>query len=183
VGIVWNSPSRSSRSLVVSLLGWLILNAVIAIPDHLGWQNEVSWLACRWTGRPAIIGDSLDWGQDVARLGHWVSRNCKEGNVVICVYGFGGGEVYGLRPPRAKAIGRSGGNARYLALSENILFGYGSSATIELDGCYGTLDPLVREPLLRIRFIARVGRTIRIYRIEDLPFDFLPQERAAERGY
>jgi hypothetical protein len=56
---------------------WLFLDALTAVPDHLGWRNELGELCSR--SRPALLGDSRDSGQNLARLGTWVSRHSAEG--------------------------------------------------------------------------------------------------------
>ena len=176
-GQCWNSTSRVVRSVVIGLLGWLLLNAVVNPTDYLGWQNELGWAWNHWSGQPALIGDSLDWGQDLARLGDWVSRHSSEGSTLVCVYGLGDGDVYGLRSPSAKAVCTPSERARYLAVSKDILFGYesGSSVAIERDSCY--LGPQERQSLLQLKPFTTVGVTIQIYRVEDLPFD-LPKKHS-----
>jgi hypothetical protein len=160
---------ESSHHLrILALLTWLLLDAVIARPDHLGWQNEVGWAFLRWSDRPALIGDSLDWSQDLARLGRWVARHANEGSTLICIYGLGTGIPYGLQPPAARSISEPGDNPAYLAVSEDILHGYEQNS-IQVDDGRSWLDPDQRERLLRLRPFARVGRTIRIYRLRDCP--------------
>ena len=65
VGHAWSAGSRSVRLTSIPLLGWLLVNAVVSTPDHLGWQNELGWGWSCLSGRPALIGDSLDWCQDL----------------------------------------------------------------------------------------------------------------------
>ncbi len=64
----------SGRKLVPVLLAWMGIATVAAVPDHLGWQNELGWIWERYSGCPALTGDSLDWGQDLARLAGWVAQ-------------------------------------------------------------------------------------------------------------
>jgi hypothetical protein len=115
-----------------------------------------------------LAGVRLDWGQDLARLGRWVARHANEGSTLICIYGLGTGIPYGLQPPAARSISEPGDNPAYLAVSEDILHGYEQN-TIQVDDGRSWLDPDQRERLLRLRPFARVGRTIRIYRLRDFP--------------
>jgi hypothetical protein len=157
------------RLSIIVMLTWLLLNAVIALPDHLGWQNEVGWAFRHWSGRPALIGDSLDWGQDLARLGKWVAHHTNEGSTVICVYGMGTGVPYGLQPPAARSSFEPGDNPAYLAISEDILHGYGVKNSIQVADGRTWLNPDQRAGLLRLQPFALIGRTIRIYRLRDIP--------------
>jgi hypothetical protein len=167
-GQAWTSGSRIIRWAVIGLLGWLALDAVVGVPDHLGWQNELGWASSRWTGRPALIGDSLDWGQDLARLGNWASRHSTEGCTSACVYGFGSGEPYGLTPPIARPASDSPDGCSFLAVSEQLLLDDNQTSIITISGEPSYLSRTRRERLLNTRPFDRVGRTIRIYRIRDL---------------
>ena len=168
-GCSWSAGSRDIRWISIALLGWLAANAVVAVPDHLGWQNELGWGWSRSSGRPALIGDSLDWGQDLARLGDWTSRHSTNGDTIVCVYGLGDGEAYGLKPPSARSKAEPGDRATYLAVSEEIIVGQSverclsvarRASFLSLNQCGALLD---QQPY------ARVGRTIRVYRLNDLP--------------
>jgi hypothetical protein len=168
-GQAWNSQSRVLRSIVIGLLAWLALSAIVSHRDHLGWQNELGWAWSSWTGRPALIGDSLDWGQDQARLSSWVERHSIDGSTIVCVYGVGDAEPYGLKPPTARPMTGLAEHGYYLAVSENVLFGYESGICVQVAGARCSLDENEREILLRREPHTRVGRTIRIYRLRDLP--------------
>jgi hypothetical protein len=168
-GQAWSSRSFLHRSFVIGLLGWLALSAIVSHPDHLGYQNELGWAWRFWTGRPALIGDSLDWGQDQARLGSWVERHASDGGTIVCVYGLGDGEAYGLKPPNARPMNGLAEHCYYLAVSENVLFGYQPGICVQLAGGRGSLGENEREMLLLRQPQTRVGRTIRIYRLSDLP--------------
>ncbi len=167
-GCAWSSTSRLRRAATISLLAWLMLDALLALPDHLGAQNEVAWVWSRYAKQPALIGDSLDWGQDLVRLGSWVRRHGHEGGTQVCVYGLGVGEPYGLEPPAAISSGASSPPSTYLAVSEGILYGDRISNDVVIGGGYPTLDPDLVEKLKRLPPFQRIGRTIRIYRQKDL---------------
>jgi hypothetical protein len=118
--------------------------------------------------RPALIGDSLDWGQDLARLGAWVSRHGKEGSTLVCVYGMGRGEPYGLRRPESESGIVPDRPPYYLAVSANRLLGYESGATIEIGKRHWSLEARDRELLRALDPVDVVGRTIRIFRAQAL---------------
>jgi RNA polymerase sigma factor (sigma-70 family) len=162
-GQVFTARPRLIRWGAVGLLGWLAVNAVLALPDHLGWQNEVGRLCSRH--RPALLGDSLDWGQDLARLGAWVARHSAEGMTRVCVFGLGGGEPYGLVAPAALPASQHWEGATYVAVSANVLFGYEVAQGIAIGGHYARMTPEQRDFLLSREPCDRVGRTIRIYKL------------------
>ncbi|MHC5538912.1 ArnT family glycosyltransferase, partial [Singulisphaera rosea] len=116
------------------------------------------------------IGDSLDWGQDLARLSSWVSRHSAEGPTQLCVVGSGDTEPYGLGPPLAlpSQPTESGPKAEYLAVSEGILFGDRITSDAHIEGARPVLAPGLLLKLRRLPSIERVGRTIRIYRMIDV---------------
>ena len=78
LGRLCDCESRRVQRASIGLLAWLAVNAVLGTPDHLGWQNEFGTAWSCWTGRPALIGDSLDWGQDQSRLASWIIRHRQE---------------------------------------------------------------------------------------------------------
>jgi dolichyl-phosphate-mannose-protein mannosyltransferase len=166
LGQAWDGRSRWRRSATAGLLAWLLLNAVTGLPDHLGWRNELGQLCSR--DRPALIGDSLDWGQDLGRLARWISRHARDGSTLVCVYGLGEAEPYGIGPPAALPPSYPWERSAYLAVSENILFGYESDNCVDIGRARVYLDQNQRRAILRLRPFEWVGRTIRIYRLSDL---------------
>ena len=152
------------RCTVGCVLVWLLINAINGIPDHLGWQNEFGQAWSCWRDQPPLIGDSLDWGQDLARLSAWISRHAGRGSTLLCVYGLGTGEPYGLGQPASDSDVMPDRPPRYIAVSENQLFGYEPGVTIAIREHRWALGSRHRELLLELKPIARVGRTIRIYR-------------------
>ncbi len=173
-GRVWKLGGRRTRAIVLGLLAWLAVDAVAGVPDHLGWRNELGWLAERTVtrGRPALIGDSLDWGQDLARLGDWVRRQAAadEGKTLVFAYGLGAGEPYGLEPATAGTMGSRSewGGYRFVAVSADVLYGYEAENCVSIGGVDGAIDAGSIALLLGSPSAARVGRTIRVYRLADL---------------
>jgi hypothetical protein len=167
-GRALSTSSKAGRAGVLALLFWLLFNAITALPDHLGWHNEIGWAWSRATGKPPLIGDSLDWGQDLARLSRWVARHSDKGSTLICVYGLGETEPYGLRPPTARTTSDPGDRAAYLAVSEEVLLGDHISNYVGVAGSNSVLSEPQRETLMRCHPVDRIGRTIRIYRLRDV---------------
>jgi hypothetical protein len=167
-GIAWNSAGKTKRWTLLFLLSWLVFDAIVALPDHLGWQNELGEVWRCATGRPALIGDSLDWGQDLARLSAWVTGHSSEGSTLLSIYGMGEAEPYGLSPPLARPVSNPGERFTYLAVSEEILLGPASTNYIRIAGEPSRLSQTQRDLLLQTNPFDRVGRTIRIYRLDSV---------------
>ncbi len=165
IGRAWSAGCQEIRVSVIALIFWLATNAVVSIPDHLGWQNELGWAWSTWTGRPALIGDSLDWGQDLARLSDWVSRNSREGSTRICVYGLGDLEPYSRSVPADVPAATVSEAATYLAISSNILLGYESRYSVFVRGERCSFNESDRATLSQLQPFDYVGRTIRVYRV------------------
>jgi len=157
--------SSASRATAKVFLGWLAVNAALGVPDHLGWHNELGWAWERSRGLPVLIGDNLDWGQDLDRLGQWVKRHAVDGSTSVCVYGFGGGAAYGLSPPAARSISSGEVETTFLAVSANLLHDQRSPATISVGGTGAWLTPSLRSELLSRRPVDRVGCSISVYRM------------------
>lgn len=159
--------SRPVKHVVIGLLIWLGLDVGVGAPDYIGWQNEVGRMLMG--DRPALLGDSLDWGQDLVRLGEWVRSHAREGKTLVCAYGLGVGEPYGLESPTALPTSASWQQATYLAVGTGIVFGYEAEHCISIGGARSWLYKAQREVLRSYQPFDRVGRTIRIYRLVDLP--------------
>ena len=165
---VWGGCRRDPESTFIrmtklSLISWLAINAMVAVPDHLAWQNEFAWAFTQSSGRPVLIGDCLDWGQDLARLSDWVSRHSGKTTTLIYVYGMGGVEPYGLRVCSALPTTHPSQGPTYLAISQNVLFGYQGGHCVSVGGKNPSMDENKRAALLRQLPYDYVGRTIKIY--------------------
>lgn len=170
--------SRLARSVTMGLLGWLLVNAVTALPDHIAWRNELGLLLSRH--RPALIGDSLDWGQDLARLSAWIRQHSDKGSTLVHVYGLGGGEPYDLGSPAAAAVSASRRGATYLAVSDNVLFGYERNICVTAVGSDFPVTSDHLETLQHQQPVGQVGRTIRIFQIP-APSSEVPNARRVGR--
>jgi hypothetical protein len=180
IGPGWWYGSGAIRCIATGLLVWLGLTSAACLPDHLGWENELGRLLS--PDRPAVLGDSLDWGQDLARLGQWVRQHSSEGGTLVCVYSLGDSEAYGLRPPWALPTSSPGDGAAYLAVSADILFGYETQYCVDVAGGRSPLALEQREALNGRRPFDKVGRTIWIYRIKTHRAKPRPTSSGASRG-
>jgi hypothetical protein len=165
IGFAAVTASKVAHAVLIGLLVWLGINAIIGAPDHLGWQNEVGWECSHVIGKPTLIGDSLDWSQDLARLSNWVRCHSDEGRTLVCVYGFGEGEPYGLFDPSAQPARSPWRNGTYIAISVDVLFDYDANNFIVLSGVNSSIDRELQGTLLALSDFVSVGRSIRIYRI------------------
>ena len=166
-GRAW-ATGRACRRLTTCLLVWLAVNALSSYPDPISWSNELGCAYTRWSGSPPLIGDSLDWGQDLARLGVWVSQHPRDETTWVCVFGQGEGEPYGLQSPATLPSSEPWESATYLAVDVNVLYGYVTEQCITVGGKSAPLTPPLRDRLLSRTQYDHVGRTIRIYRVSDL---------------
>ena len=171
-GQAWVAPSRRDLALAAGLLAWLAQGAASGVPDQIGWCNELGRLASR--SSPALLGDSLDWGQDVHRLSDWVARHADSGSTLVCAYGLGSTEPYGLRPPSGLPLSGPRDRAAYVAVSADALFGYETEQCIKVSGSPVPLTPAQRAVLRAHVPWARVGRTLWVFRLRDLDRGFPP---------
>ena len=84
----------------------------------------------------------------------------------MCVYGLGDADAYGLNWPTASPTSNGWESGTYLAVSEEVLLGYGISNYVGVAGGRSHLNDSQRDTILRSLPVDRVGRTIRVY---DLP--------------
>ncbi len=132
----------------------------------MGWQNELGRGLEYWIGRPPLIGDSLDWRKDTARLSDWISRHALEGTTIVSVYGLGTGDPYGLAPPNARSVTDPGERPSFMAVSANILYGYEAADCVRLGNQRSYLTDSQRALLLIQTPLTRIGRTILIYSLD-----------------
>lgn len=167
-GVAARGGSPATRVTITVMLIWLGLGAALGVPDHLGWQNEVGRAWNRWSGRPALIGDSLDWGQDLARLGDWTRRRSREGTTLLMLDSACSGAPYGLAPPAARPFSEGDDHAVFVAVSEDVLFSSPPLGSRAVGAAPSSLTAQFLDELQRTTTFERVGRSIRVYRISDL---------------
>lgn len=159
-------PTRRGLALATCLLAWLAQGAISSAPDQIGWCNELGRIASR--SSPAMLGDSLDWGQDLYRLSNWVAKHSESGSTLVCAYGLGSTAPYGLRPPSGLPLSGPREGAAYIAVSADVLFGYEAKQCVKVSGSPVTLTSTQRKVLRSHAPWARVGNTVWIYRLRDL---------------
>ncbi len=163
IGLAGRARTRPIGMATLGLAAWLGIGSAIGLPDLLGWQNAIARM---WSDdRPALLGDNIDWGQDIARLGAWASGGAHGGRTMICVYGLGDTRAYGLSHPRALPASAPRDQCEYVAISENILFGAGTESCAKVNGQIGVLAHELRVWLQRRRPCDRIGSSIRIFRL------------------
>ena len=173
LGYVAFKASRRTHMQLICLTAIMAMTALSSFPNHIGWRNVIGWATEQWTGCPALIGDSLDWGQDAGRLATWLKQNPVRGSTIVCIYGFGDGKIYGLEPPLTQLFNDSYDKSCLIAVSENVLFSYASPGSIMKIGSGRlSLNSEQCEALLRIENFTRIGSSIRLYRLSDLPAVF-----------
>jgi 4-amino-4-deoxy-L-arabinose transferase-like glycosyltransferase len=162
VPALWTSRSRLKR-LGVAVIGiWLAISTLNSYPDFLAYFNET---VDQRAAHEILVDSNLDWGQDLTGLKKWMDENAVK-NIQLAYFGTADPAYYGIDAfyqsgTWSVVFSRPGNGAtaptsRYLAISATHLVGL----------FFGTKNPyagfLTRKP------IAIVGRSIFIYRIDDL---------------
>ncbi len=74
----------TSKSLIVVLLVWYLVESLLSFPHYLSSFNELALLRPSWTagqgsyipgGHNYVTDSNVDWGQDLWRLADWVKEN------------------------------------------------------------------------------------------------------------
>lgn len=139
-------PSRA-RWAVAALGVWLAVDSTLAHPDYLPWANA---LAGRHPERVAL-DSNFDWGQDAVRL----RDECRRrgiGDLRVALWGTADLRRIGLPP--TQPIDPTGGAPGWYAISESIII----PAQVRNSSAYRWLSDS--------RDFIRVGKTIRLYRVE-----------------
>jgi hypothetical protein len=141
---LWQS---AARWVVALMCIWLIMNSLSAHPDYLPWTNA---LGGRHPERLAL-DSNFDWGQDARRL----SVECRRRGITeLGVMLFGTADLRRLGLPTTHAIDEFRSAPGWYAVSESAI-----------------IPAQVRNPqsyswLTGNRPFDRVGRTIRLYRVQ-----------------
>jgi hypothetical protein len=141
---------RASRVAVAAAMLWLVVTTVRAHPDHLPWMNAFAG------DRPSrvLLDSNFDWGQDLWRLG----RICRQRGITELGYAV----ATTIRPD---SIGITGGHLLsedtpsrgWLVLSEQNL----ELARVKNPAAFAWLE--------QDRTFERVGKTLRLYRVDASP--------------
>jgi hypothetical protein len=145
---LWARKARIARVLVIALLGWQVLTGIRAHPDYLAYFNE----CCDSHPERWIIDSDLDWGQDLDRLAAAL-RARHVGELYLAYFGSADPARHGLPPFRPLPHGQPV---------------HGWVAISEWEYAFGTSAPPhdYYSWLRGHRPVARVGKSIRLYRIE-----------------
>jgi 4-amino-4-deoxy-L-arabinose transferase-like glycosyltransferase len=143
VADVWRRASGAfGRVVIGAIVGWLIVGSAVAHPDYLAWFNGFA----QPDPSRIAVDSNLDWGQDVLRLGR-TAKAMGIDTLHVDVVGTIHLEPF-VRPVPFDANVKTPG---WVAVSETQL------AMKSRDGAYGWLRSY--------RPVARVGESIRLYRI------------------
>ena len=141
---IWaNATDVFARTSLIALIVWLAVNSATAHPDYLAWFNE----AAGEHPEQIAVDSNLDWGQDVIRLQRTADRlhiDSMSTNVFSSAALFPRGTKAEALPGFTPVNG-------WVAVSESALVLLGRN------GEFRWLDAY--------RPVARVGKTIRLYRI------------------
>lgn len=141
----WEQSARASNRFVVGALAlWTVVDPIAAHPDHLAYFNVFAG------PRPerVLVDSNLDWGQDLYRLRD-VSRAL--GGDSIRIHYFGTTEFLAVGLERTRRLHPNERPTGWVAASETFYAGVWSDTALHW--------------LRRYEPVARVGRSIRLYRI------------------
>lgn len=95
-GAVTRIRTRFWVGLVAVLVGWYVAESVRVFPSYLTYFNQIALLRPSWAsdgqagfvrgGHNYVVDSNVDWGQDLKRLGQWVTQ---ENIPKICLDYFG----------------------------------------------------------------------------------------------
>src|SRR6185369_408854 len=150
VTTAWSERALFGRTALATICAWLVIAGAMAHPDYLAYFNEAAG-----AHPERIAADSnLDWGQDWLRFIRWQART-QPGKVGVVWYGSidlsrHPVDVYGI-PPYTKATGWVVASETAMKLANTTGKDFGEP--------YRWLETY--QP------VARIGRGLRVYRIEE----------------
>jgi hypothetical protein len=155
IGAVW--AWRRQRCVAAVLFLWLAISAALAHPDYLAYFNEIA------RGHPEriLVDSDLDWGQDMNRLVAELRRRNVGYLHMACLY-TGDDSKLGL--PNWDSLEPFQPVTGWVAVSYTMLQNYGWMAAHQRgrkDLAFAWLDAY--QP------VARVGKSILVYRIPERP--------------
>ena len=149
VQIALGETGRLRRAALGALLAATAAAAVASLaahPDALGYTNALAGQdPDRW-----LVDSNIDWGQDLDRLGAWLRTHGVDEPIRLAYFG-------NARPER------HGVNATRLAPDEVVTGWIAISATPLRMGA--NLSPRGYHWLLDLQPVARIGTSIRVYRV------------------
>lgn len=145
---------RAPRVMSAVLLGALLLESTTAHPDELAYFNI---LVPNEPGR-VLVDSDLDWGQDLHRLRD-TARARGITHLALAYYGSTDHARDVL--PALRPLAAHGRDTGWVAISET----YYRMGTIERVGNAWRIDTTAYRWLRRMDPVARVGKSIRLYRV------------------
>jgi hypothetical protein len=143
-------PTPSARlrmTLAMALLAWLVLGAALAHPDYLPWFNG-------FAGREpyrVLVDSNFDWGQDLLRL----ARACRDQHIDhLGIALFTPAALHDVGLPSTHELGWYKPESGWAAISETSL------------QLARAREPLAFMWLTEGRDYVRIGKTIRLYRVQ-----------------
>jgi len=135
------------RWIAPLLAAWLVADSALAHPYYLPWMNAFAGPH----PERVVVDSNLDWGQDVLRL----RTVCQKKHIAeIAVALFGTADLRRLGLPPTRAIDPQHASPGWYAISESIVMPAQAR------------DPRAYAWLTEGRTFERVGRSIRLYRVE-----------------
>jgi 4-amino-4-deoxy-L-arabinose transferase-like glycosyltransferase len=142
---LWRSRSRIAHGTAIALVTWQSIASLVAHPDYLAYFNEIAARDPSYY----LVDSNLDWGQDVLRLRDVVRRQ-KIAALGYSLVGPANLDLLGFPPhSQVEAFTPTHG---WIAVSES---------SYRMTRTFGGWRWLVRRPY------QRVGKSIRLYRIDD----------------
>jgi len=160
-GVIMRPARWVAIPLVAALLAWQAASVLRVHPYHLAYFNEAA--GGPQNGYRHLVDSNLDWGQDLGGLARWM-RVQQSAPVHLYYFGTADPEYYGLARRSPPEPGW-----------------YAVSAT-HLMGVY-LPDPDYLAPFRTMAPAARIGHSIFVYRLENVPpFLRVPIGRSASRN-
>ena len=89
---------RAGRFIVIALLAGQVVEAALIAPNFLAYFNTLGGGPAN--GHRHLVDSSLDWGQDLPELKHWLDAHADGSAVFLSYFGLGEPAYYGIRAKR-----------------------------------------------------------------------------------
>jgi hypothetical protein len=151
-GAVW--LWQRQRVVAAALMAWVVISSTMAHPDYIAYFNELAGSH----PEQVLVDSDLDWGQDMNRLSAELRRRRIDYLHMACLYT---GDDTRLGLPNWDGLEPYQPVKGWIAVSQTMLKNYGWMVAQQQgrqDLAFGWLD--------RYRPVAKVGKSILLYRIE-----------------
>ncbi|MBT3378071.1 MAG: hypothetical protein HN742_39865 [Lentisphaerae bacterium] len=153
------SPGKPKRKALAGLVTWACASSLVACPDFLayfsepvgGWRHGHRWL----------LDSNLDWGQDLGRLGRYMTEN-EIPDVKLAYFGHVWPEHYGIAFTPLGDVPEPG------HIAASVAYVMGQSYAITYAGT--RISPVPQNEfgwLRQFEPVARIGRSIWLYNISE----------------